>query len=320
VEEIILSLCLSSLLLILFDFLIGDPRGNFHPIVLLGRQIVSTERFLRSKGWDGYWGGILLLIWTGGTWSCGAYIFTWAIALFFQSPWIPELMTVLVASIFLAQRSLMEHGCAVSRACQNSIEEGRYHTSMLVGRDVSQLDKSGCRRATVESLAENFVDGVFSPLFWFAVLGLPGMVFFKVVSTLDSMVGYKNETYLRLGWAGARMDDVMNFIPARLSVIFISLIALIHPYLSIRKCVKVAFSQHQWLPSPNSGWSEAAVAGALQKRLCGPIYKKGTLACTVWVGSGEDLKGCSDLDISRTNFLIVCSTMLWLVFLYILNL
>jgi adenosylcobinamide-phosphate synthase len=213
-----------------------------------------------------------------------------------------------MASFFFAQRSLCEHGWDVVVAARESIESARRATSMLVGRDISKLDEDGCRRAAVESLSENFVDGVLTPLFWFALLGLPGLVAFKVASTLDSMVGYKNEKYIQFGWAGARLDDVMNFIPARLSVPLLCFGSVFIRCLSPIKCWQMAFKDHDLLPSPNSGWSEAAMSGALQKRLCGPIYKQGELACTVWVGHEQDPVGCSESDVKRCVTLILTST------------
>src|SRR5262249_43439768 len=147
----------------------------------------------------------------------------------------------------------------------------------LVGRDTDRLDDAACRRATVESLSESITDGFVSPICWYVVAGLPGLVLFKVVSTMDSMVGYKTPRYLRFGWCGARLDDVMNYVPARLTYVLVAIAAAIVPACSIRKALRVGWTQHALLPSPNSGWSEAAVAGAIQRRLVGPIWRDGVL-------------------------------------------
>lgn len=295
--------------MIFFDLIIGDPRSCYHPIVLMGNTASAIERWLWDRSLWGYTTGmahmlILALIWVGGS-CCLVWLLDYSLPSFYS-----ELFQCLVASLFFAQRSLCEHGWNVVKAARDSVESAREATSMLVGRDISKLDEYGCRRAAVESLSENFVDGVLTPLFWFIIFGLPGLVAFKVVSTLDSMVGYKNERYLKFGWAGARSDDVMNFIPARLSVPLLCLGAFLIPKLSPIQCWKMAFKDHALLPSPNSGWSEAAMSGALQKRLCGPIYKMGALACTVWVGNPDAPVGCSERDVLRCISLIFVST--WL--------
>jgi adenosylcobinamide-phosphate synthase len=299
----------SLFLIIFFDLILGDPRSPCHPIVLMGNTASSIEHWLWERSLWGYGTGIahmlaLMLIWVGG--SCAlVWLLDQCLSSFYS-----ELIQCLVASLFFAQRSLCEHGWDVVKAARESVESAREATSMLVGRDISKLDEDGCRRAAVESLSENFVDGVLTPLFWFFIFGLPGLVAFKVVSTLDSMVGYKSERYLKFGWAGARMDDVMNFIPARLSVPLLCLGAFLIPKLSPIQCWKMAFKDHALLPSPNSGWSEAAMSGALRKRLCGPIYKSGELACTVWVGNPDAPVGCSEKDVVRCILLIFMSTSL----------
>ena len=305
--------------LICFDLLIGDPRSKFHPIVLLGKTASALEKWLWDHRWWSRASGIfhmliLMLIWLGGSWLIGVVLHQCF------SPFYADLVQCLLASLFFAQRSLCEHGWNVAKAARISIESAREATSMLVGRDISQLDEDGCRRAAIESLSENFVDGVLTPLFWFALFGLPGLVAFKVASTLDSMVGYQNERYLHFGWAGAKLDDVMNFIPARLSVPFMCLGAFLIPKLSPIQCWKMAFKDHALLPSPNSGWSEAAMSGALQKRLCGPIYKEGKLACTVWVGNPDAPIGCSESDVRRAIALIFVSTLLFILFAGLISL
>ena len=146
------------------------------------------------------------------------------------------------------------------------------------------MDAGACRRAAVESLSENLTDGFVSPIFWYALLGLPGIVLFKVVSTMDSMVGYKTPQYLRFGWCGARLDDVMNYLPARLTWLVIALVAFVMPGFSGRKAWSVGLAQHGVLLGPNSGWSEAATAGALERRIVGPIWLRGVQVTDLWVG------------------------------------
>ena len=170
---------------------------------------------------------------------------------------------------------------------------------MLVGRDVDRMDSAACNRAAVESLAESLCDGVIAPLFWFALMGLPGLVLFKIASTMDSMVGYRNDRYLRFGWFGARLDDVMNWIPARLCVALIAAVSAVLPGYSARGAWAVARAQHALLPGPNKGWSETAAAGALGIRLAGPIWKDGALVNELWIGPAEGPEGGHPRDVTR---------------------
>jgi len=158
----------------------------------------------------------------------------------------------------------------------------------LVGRDTDRMDAGGCRRAAVESLSENLTDGFVSPLFWYVVAGLPGIIVFKVVSTMDSMVGYKTPRYLRFGWCGARLDDVMNYVPARITWLVIAAVAALLPAYSGRKAWSVALRQHGLLLGPNAGWSEAATAGALERQMVGPVWLEGVQVTDLWIGDPSD--------------------------------
>jgi adenosylcobinamide-phosphate synthase len=169
------------------------------------------------------------------------------------------------------------------------------------------MDGAACRRAAVESLSENLTDGFVSPLFWYVIAGLPGIVVFKVVSTMDSMVGYKTPRYLRFGWCGARLDDVMNYVPARLTWLTIAAVAAVLPAYSGRKAWSVGLRQHGLLLGPNSGWSEAATAGALERRLVGPIWLKGVQVTDLWIGDGSDPPLETAGDLMRAAMLAVLS-------------
>ena len=170
------------------------------------------------------------------------------------------------------------------------------------------MDIAACRRAAIESLSENLTDGFTSPIFWYVLAGLPGLVLFKVVSTMDSMVGNKTPRYLKFGWCGARLDDVMNFIPARLTWILISVVAAFVPLCSAAKAFRIGWRQHAVLPGPNSGWSEAATAGGIQRKLIGPIWMGGALVTDVWVGDvGDPAAGEDKSDVWRASVL-VCAT------------
>jgi len=166
------------------------------------------------------------------------------------------------------------------------------------------MDAASCRRAAIESISENLADGWVSPLFWYVLGGLPCLLLFKVASTMDSMVGYKTERYLRFGWCGARLDDVMNWLPARLTWLFLSFIAMLIPQCSARRALTIGWQQHAVLPGPNSGWSEAAIAGALRRKLIGPIWARGELVTSIWLGDPDDPPASSHQDMWRAALLV----------------
>ena len=203
---------------------------------------------------------------------------------------------------FLALGDLLHHGWRIERALRRgNLDEARTAVSQLVGRDTDRLDDGGCRRAAIESLSENLTDGFISPLCWYAAAGIPGLALFKVVSTMDSMVGYKTPRYLRFGWCGARLDDVMNFVPARLTFCLVAATAAVMPGYSARKAMRVGWSQHAILPGPNAGWSEAAFAGALQRKLVGPIWMHGQAVTDLWLGDPADPPLETDRDYRRAS-------------------
>jgi len=183
------------------------------------------------------------------------------------------------------------------------------------------MDLDACRRAAIESLSESFVDGFLSAMFWYVLAGLPGLLLFKVASTMDSMVGYKTVRYLRFGWCGARMDDLMNYIPARLAWILLGLCAIPFRELSTTKGWKLGLRQHGVVPGPNPGWSEATMTGVLQRRLIGPIWRNGALVTDIWLGDPADPPAGSDGDVSnalRVSVLAAClSTLLAMLVLYV---
>jgi adenosylcobinamide-phosphate synthase len=173
-----------------------------------------------------------------------------------------------------------------------------------------KMDGAACTRAAIESLSENLTDGFVSPVFWYAVGGLPGLIVFKVVSTMDSMVGYKTEKYLRFGWCGARTDDLMNWIPARVTWVLLAAVAWVLPGYSGRKALMVGWRQHAIVPGPNSGWSEATTAGALERRLIGPIWAGGRLVTEAWLGDAEDRPAGEPRDFHRAAILVTATGIL----------
>jgi adenosylcobinamide-phosphate synthase len=282
------------------DGLIGDPVYTWHPVRLGGMALSAIEKVLRRMGLDGYGGGMVLALFL----SC-ICIGAMTIGMAFNAALWPPLAWVfhlfLLYSL-IALKDLCRHGLAIDSAAD--VAGARRAVSMLVGRDTRAMDLDACRRAGMESLSENAVDGFVSPVFFYVVGGLPGIVFFKVVSTMDSMVGNKTPLYLRFGWCGARLDDLLNYVPARLSYVLMVLVAWVLPGYSALKALRVGWHQHGLVPGPNSGWSEAATAGALQCRLVGPIHQAGRLVTEVWLGDAADPPGGQVGDIARTCFFV----------------
>jgi adenosylcobinamide-phosphate synthase len=289
------------------DLVLGDPPYAWHPVRLTGRALALGEKALRAAGLDGRFGGFLLFLWLaavcgGGAWLIGAGLKAIGTRAFgpgtgeaFASIW-----ALFLAYSLLALGDLAVHGRRIARAAEaGDLPAARLAAGMLVGRDTDRMDAAACNRAAVESISENFVDGVLSPLFWLALFGLPGLIVFKIASTMDSMVGYKDERYLHFGWFGARLDDVLNWLPARLSLGLLAGAAALVPGCSAAACWRAGLKQHAWLPGPNKGWSETAAAGALGIRLAGPIWKGGILVNELWIGPPDAPEGGRPGDVTR---------------------
>jgi adenosylcobinamide-phosphate synthase len=297
---------------VLLDLAIGDPVYRLHPIRLMGRLLTAIEAGLRRVGQDGYVGGILLFVLLATICVGAASLLVLAGSLIGRAinPSVGALWGAWGVHLFIlysmiAIGDLLRHVWRVERALdRGTLADGREAIAHLVGRDTDRMDARACRRAAVESLSENLTDGFTSPLFWYVLLGLPGIVLFKVVSTMDSMVGYKTPRYLQFGWCGARLDDVMNYLPARLTWLLIALIAAGVQGFSMIKALRVGWTQHAILPGPNSGWSEAAVAGALQRRIVGPIWLNGALVNEVWIGEAADPPLETRADLLRAMLLV----------------
>ena len=262
------------------DLILGDPVYPAHPVRLAGRTL--------------QWLFVLLVV----LWLL-AFAAVMALALSI-SPRAAWLVHVLVVYSLLALGDLLHHVWRIESAVRrDDVDGARLAVSALVGRDTDRMDGPACRRAAVESLSENLTDGFVSPVFWYVLAGLPGLVLFKIVSTMDSMVGYKTPQYLRFGWCGARLDDVMNYVPARLTWLVIVGVALVAPGLSGGKAWRVGLGQHALLLGPNSGWSEAATAGALERRIVGPIWLKGVQVTDLWIGDPNDPPLSTGSDVVR---------------------
>lgn len=303
----------SSLLILAFglDLCFGDPVYKFHPIRLCGNAIQFVEIKLRDLNFSGYIGGVLLLI-AISTLSLTSYFLGWIL---FSNlhPSMLYLWQLYCLWSLIALGDLIKHSKKVAQAAeQNDLPTAKKSVRMLVGRNTDKMKIEDCCRATIESISENLTDGVLSPIFYYILFGFPGIIFFKVVSTMDSMVGYKNEKYLKFGWCGARMDDFLNYIPARMTWIVLSLVAMIHPRFSGKKAFTTGWQQHAILPSPNSGWSETAAAGALNLQLVGPIWKNNVKVIDQWVGPKQGIRKTQSKHIYQMNQLALYSTILFL--------
>ena len=268
----------------LLDAVFGEPRMLWdrlpHPAVLMGRLVAFLDRKLNS-GQDRKSKGVLAL---------SVLCFTAAVigSLLSQFGWVIE---IIVAAILLAQKSLIDHVRAVATGLRTSIEEGRFAVSMIVSRDTKDMNEAQVARSAIESAAENFSDGVIAPAFWFLIGGLPAMLVYKFVNTADSMIGYKTEKYLEFGWASARFDDLLNWLPARLSMLLIGVFAK-RP-VNFRAIVSEA-KRHK---SPNAGWPEAAMARAINVALAGPRSYDGQLQQLPWVNeTGRQTITADDVD------------------------
>jgi adenosylcobinamide-phosphate synthase len=288
------------------DLALGDPVYAWHPVRLIGRLLTWFEARLRAIGLDGYGGGILpFLLLSATVLFLVAAIFLVTNTVSFRAS---AIVHVLIVYSLLALGDLVHHVRRIESAVRRGdLTAARAGVSLLVGRDTDRMDGAACRRAAVESLSENLADGFTSPVLWYAVGGIPGLVLFKIVSTMDSMVGYKTPQYLKFGWCGARLDDVMNYIPARLTWLLIVAIAALLPRFSGRKAWTVGLQQHALLLGPNSGWSEAGTAGALERRIVGPIWLKGTMVTDLWIGDASDPPLAEADDVTRALVLAVAT-------------
>lgn len=221
--------------------------------------------------------------------------------------WVIE---VLAVSLLVAQRSLFDHVRAVARGLErDGLEGGREAVSRIVGRDPEQLDRHGVARASIESLAESFCDGVVAPVFWYLLLGLPGLAAYKAVNTMDSMIGYRTARHAAFGRTAARLDDVMNFIPARLAAVLIVVASVFAPGGRPAASFRVMARDGGKHRSPNAGWPEAAMAGALGVALAGPRSYHGSVVDEPWVG-GEFPARIGPKDIRRALYVFVAACLL----------
>lgn len=283
---------------------IGYPDAIFraigHPVSWIGRLIAWCDRAWNlptASSVAGRLRGMAVVVLLVAV-SLSAGLSVTAVALYLLPGWLAVLASAALASTLIAQRSLHGHVAAVADALEKGgLPAGRRAVGKIVGRDTAELDQAAVGRAAIESLAENFSDGVVAPLFWMAVGGLPGALAYKAINTADSMIGHKSERHLAFGWAAARFDDLINLPASRLSALWLALAAALHPRLSPLHALKVVARDARHHRSPNAGWPEAAMAGALGVQLAGPRTYKGVEVRDHWMGDGrtavtvEDIRG-----------------------------
>ncbi len=294
------------------DLLIGDPLRLPHPIRWMGTAIERGEPFFRRRfqrlEYAGFWFAVFLI---GTTWLIAF------VALYLARqwhPWCGWILEVIMVYYCLAARSLLQAGGDVRDALVKSgLPAGRRMVARIVGREVHQLTATGVSRAAVESVAENMVDGVLAPLFFAAVGGAPLALAYKMVNTLDSMVGYRNTRYHLFGRAAARIDDGANWIPARLAVPLTALGSVLLGFDG-RCAWRTARREGRFHASPNAGFAEAAFAGALRVRLGGPNRYHGRRVDKPWIGAG--FAEPTSTDVSRAGALMLTTSILALLLLW----
>ena len=300
---------------VLVEAAVGYPpflyRAIGHPVTWMGqllgvlenRMNSDIESFFTRRRLGVVALAILLTVCLGVTVFLQWFIST---ALFGQ------IVTVLVATSLIAQRSMYDHVRAVADSLEREgLAAGRRAVSMIVGRNPDQLDEAGVARAAIESLAENFSDGIVAPVFWMTVAGLPGAVAYKAVNTGDSMIGHRTPRFEAFGWATARLDDVLNLPASRLSALLIAVAAfftggsLVHAFRAVWRDA----SHHR---SPNAGWPEAAMAGALGLQLAGPRVYGDELVVDAFMGDGRREATVADIRKALRVFIVACAIQ-WLV-------
>lgn len=292
------------------DAVFGDMRFLFrvvpHPVVAIGGLIAALERRLNreSRGAAARRArGVVVVMVVVAV----AMTAAWAIISLtrhWRWGWAVEIFLV---GVLVAQRSLYDHVFAVCRALETGgLAAGREAIRHIVGRDPDSLDDHGVARAGIESLFENFSDGVVAPAFWYVLLGLPGLFACKAVNTLDSMIGHRSPRYLDFGAAAARLDTAVNFIPARLAGAIIAAAALIAPRANPAASLKTMWRDARKHRSVNAGWPEAAAAGALGLALAGPRRYGADLVNDAWIGDGRARATADDMRRALYLFVVAC--------------
>ena len=281
-------------------------RAIGHPVTWIGAWLARLDRRLnqpalsfRTRRARGAVALVLLLLPVG--------LVATLLTLAAPPGWTGFLLLALLAASLPAQRSLDDHVRAVAEALEREgLAGGRRAVSMIVGRNPQALDEAGVARAAIESLAENFSDGVVAPLFWIAIGGLPGGALYKAVNTADSMIGHKSDRHLAFGWAAARLDDLVNLPASRLAALWLALAAAVLPGADAPAAMRAMRRDAGRHRSPNAGWPEAAMAGALGLRLAGPRVYGEAMVADVFMGDGRYAAGAADIRSALRLYRIAC--------------
>jgi adenosylcobinamide-phosphate synthase len=274
---------------LILDALLGEPRWLWsrlpHPAVLMGRAVAALEQRLNHGPARLLKGAVALALLVVGAGLLGALLGLFG-----------SVVEIIVAAVLLAQRSLVDHVRAVADGLRMSLPQGRRAVAMIVSRDTAAMEGPNIARSAIESGAENMGDGVVAPAFWFLIGGLPGLLIYKIVNTADSMIGYRTPRYERFGKPAARLDDLLNLIPARLTALLIALPAgVLNHWREIARDAAL----HR---SPNAGWPEAAMARAVGVALAGPRAYDGVMQQFAWVnGAGARTIGPAQIDAAITR-------------------
>ena len=298
----------------LIDFIVGDPQGLWHPVCGIGSLISRMEKKLRKNTADTPQNLLLAGAALAVTIPCMTVVITAVLLLAagFLHPYLRFALMCVLDGWILAARSLKTESMKVYRKLkEKDLNGARYAVSMIVGRDTERLTAEGVTRAAVETVAENASDGVIAPLLFLFFFGPVGGFFYKAVNTMDSMVGYKNEKYLYFGRAAAKLDDLVNYIPARLTGLAFAAAACLIPGMSGKNAFKIWRRDRRNHKSPNSAQSESACAGALGVQLAGPAYYFGEYYDKPTIG--DPLREIEPRDILRANRMMYAESLLALV-------
>jgi adenosylcobinamide-phosphate synthase len=295
---------------LILDALFGDMPVIFryvpHPVVLAGRAIAFFDRKLnretRSEASRRERGIVTVFVLVGGAALLGL-----TVQRICHGGLVGAAVEAVLIAVLVAQRSLYEHVAAVAAAlAKGGLDGGREAVRHIVGRDPMSLDVHGVARAALESLAENFSDGVVAPVVWYLLLGLPGLFAYKMANTLDSMIGHRTPRYRAFGWAAARLDDVLNTVPAPLSGVLLAVAAVFAKNGRPGHAVTIMLRDGRKHHSPNAGWPESAMAGALDLALAGPRRYPEGLVADPWLGDGSARAGVSDIMRGLQLYRLAC--------------
>lgn len=300
----ILSLIIALIVGVLLDRMLGDPTRLPHPIVYFGKSISFMEHRLNKGDNRESKGRFTALFLIAITYILSSVI---VFVAFRVNYWLGTALMSVLVFYCLAAKTLEEEVANVFKAADKSLEDGRHQVARIVGRDTSELSDHEVRTAALETLAENLSDGVIAPLFWYFILGVPGMLTYKMINTLDSMIGYKTERYRDFGKTAALIDDAANYLPARITAMLMIFVAG-KPMLY--KFVRKYGPQHA---SPNSGYPESALAGILDCRFGGPHNYFGEVVVKPFIGSNS--KSYTKWDINTSLRVSRLSEMMMILFI-----